>query len=55
MGHRGLVGHDFGADLGQRIGLRRGAVPHREAVASLDQAGGHGLTHAAEADPANIV
>ena len=45
----------LGADLGERIGLRRGPVPDRELVAGLDQAGGHGFAHAAEPDPADVV
>jgi hypothetical protein len=55
QGHRSLVGHHFGADPGQWTGLRRGAIPHRNRVSRLDQAGGHGLSRAAEPDPADIV
>src|SRR6185437_996262 len=49
------LSHHLGTDLGQRIGLRRGPVPDRQLVAGLDQAGGHGLAHAAEPDPADFV
>src|SRR6185503_6200692 len=40
-------------DLGQRFGLRAGAVPDRDVVARLEQAFGHGVAHAAHADPAD--
>ncbi len=53
--HGRLVGHHLGADLGQRIGLRRRAVPHRKPVSRLHQPGRHGLAHAAKPDPADVV
>ena len=47
-----LVDH-LAADLGQRFGLGAGAVPDRDVVAGLEQALGHGVAHAAHADPAD--
>src|SRR5262249_1740269 len=49
-----IVDH-LAADLGQRLGLGAGAVPDGEVITGLEQALGHGITHAAHADPTDLL
>src|SRR5262249_39487877 len=49
-----VVDH-LAANLGQRLGLGAGAVPDGEVVTGLEQALGHGINHAAHADPTDLL
>src|SRR5262245_59926756 len=49
-----IVDH-LAAEIRQRLGLGAGAVPDGEIVASFEKALGHGQSHAACTDPADLL